>query len=68
MKFNFIIYLTQVLHHYKEEGFDFLLKAFNSPNYLEDLTGLSQLYAQTFDDQASIIRKHDSHIASFSST
>ncbi len=43
-----------MLHHYKEEGFDFLLKAFNSPNYLEDLTGLSQLYAQTFDDQVSI--------------
>ena len=48
---------TQVLHHYKEEGFDFLLKAFNSPNYLEDLTGLSQLYAQTFDDQVSITVK-----------
>lgn len=46
--------LTQVLCRYKEEGFDFLLKAFNSPNYLEDLTGLSQLYAQTFDDQVSM--------------
>lgn len=45
--------LIQVLLHYKEERFDFLLRAFNSPNYLEDLTGLSQLYAQTFDDQVS---------------
>ena len=41
----------QVLSQYREEGFDFLLKVFNSPNYLEDLTGLSQLYAETQDDQ-----------------
>lgn len=40
-----------VLGHYREEGFDFLLKVFNTPNYLEDLTGLSQLYAETEDDQ-----------------
>jgi ubiquitin-like modifier-activating enzyme ATG7 len=39
-----------VLSEYKEKGFDFLLKVFNCSNYLEDLTGLSQLYAQTFDD------------------
>lgn len=43
--------LLQVLSKYRNEGFDFLLKAFNSPNYLEDLTGLSQLYAETQDDQ-----------------
>ena len=49
----YLLIILQVLHHYKQEGFDFLLKAFNSPNYLEDLTGLSQLYAQTFDDQVS---------------
>ncbi|CAI8052381.1 Ubiquitin-like modifier-activating enzyme ATG7, partial [Geodia barretti] len=40
-----------VLSRYREEGFDFLLKAFNTPNFLEDLTGLSQLYAETDDDQ-----------------
>ena len=41
----------QVLENFRTSGFDFLLKAFNSPNYLEDLTGLSELYAQTADDQ-----------------
>ncbi|XP_064398702.1 ubiquitin-like modifier-activating enzyme ATG7 [Halichondria panicea] len=41
----------KVIETYQAEGFAFLLKAFNCPNYLEDLTGLSQLYAQTYDDQ-----------------
>ena len=41
----------KVISHYKEEGFDFLLKVFNTPNYLEDLTGLSQLFSETIDDQ-----------------
>ena len=41
----------QVISSYIKEGFDFLLKAFNSPNFLEDLTGLSQLYAETDDAQ-----------------
>ena len=45
-----------MLSQYREEGFDFLLKVFNSPNYLEDLTGLSQLYAETQDDQVMIGR------------
>ncbi len=49
------IYYIKVLQHYNEKGFDFLLKAFNSPNYLEDLTGLSELYAQTYDDQVRIL-------------
>ena len=35
---------------FEQEGFDFLLKAFNSPNFLEDLTGLSELYAETLND------------------
>ena len=39
-----------ILSHYRSEGFEFLLKAFNTPNYLEDLTGLSRLYAETLDD------------------
>lgn len=37
----------KVLNEYKQHGFDFLLKAFNDPKYLEDLTGLSQLHADT---------------------
>ena len=39
-----------VLTHYCSEGFEFLLRVFNTPNYLEDLTGLSKLYAETLDD------------------
>lgn len=39
-----------VLKEYREKGFEFLCKVFNSSNYLEDLTGLSQLYADTLDD------------------
>ena len=34
-----------------------MLKAFNSPNYLEDLTGLSDLYVQTYDEQVRMIFK-----------
>lgn len=37
----------QVLAEYKKRGFEFLLEAFNNPTYLEDLTGLSQLHAET---------------------
>ncbi|XP_064614814.1 LOW QUALITY PROTEIN: ubiquitin-like modifier-activating enzyme ATG7 [Liolophura sinensis] len=36
-----------VLDGYKAEGFDFLLKAFNQPSFLEDMTGLTQMYAET---------------------
>ena len=39
-----------VLAHYRDEGFEFLLRVFNTPNYLEELTGLSKLYAETLDD------------------
>ena len=39
-----------VLNEYAKDGFEFLLKVFNTPNYLEDLTGLSKLYAETLDD------------------
>ena len=28
---------------YKKEGFDFLIKVFNDPTYLEDITGLKEL-------------------------
>lgn len=32
-----------------KEGFDFLLKAFNDPAYLENLTGLTQMHQETLD-------------------
>ncbi len=34
---------------HKRDGFEFLLKAFNSPTYLEDLTGLTQLKQASAD-------------------
>ena len=36
-----------VLGAYKEKGFEFLLTAFNRATYLEDLTGLTQMHAET---------------------
>ncbi|XP_059150517.1 ubiquitin-like modifier-activating enzyme ATG7 isoform X2 [Physella acuta] len=38
-----------VLERYEREGFDFLLKAFNEPGYLEDLTGLTAMQDATLD-------------------
>lgn len=37
----------RVLQKYHEDGFDFLLKVFNDPNYLEDVTGLTDLMKNT---------------------
>eukprot|EP01135_Chromosphaera_perkinsii_P002803 Nk52_evm12s227 gene=Nk52_evmTU12s227 len=42
-----------VLNAYRAEGFEFLLKVFNSPSYLEDLTGLTELHKQTELDAAN---------------
>ncbi|CAG2239621.1 ATG7 [Mytilus edulis] len=38
-----------VIDAYKKDGFDFLLKAFNDPAYLENLTGLTQMHQETLD-------------------
>ena len=43
-----VVYI-QVVQAYQREGFSFLLKAFNEPSYLEDLTGLTQMHAETLD-------------------
>ena len=42
----------RVLKEYKVSGFEFLKNAFNSPSYLEELTGLSQLHeaSENMDD------------------
>jgi ubiquitin-like modifier-activating enzyme ATG7 len=37
----------QVIEAYNKEGFEFLLKAFNDSNYIEELTGLKQLHNET---------------------
>lgn len=39
----------KVISAYREEGFEFLLKVFNSPAYLEEVSGLSELH-QCIDD------------------
>lgn len=44
----------QVLSSYKKEGFDFLVKVFNSSDHLEQLTGLTLLYSAA--DQADVSR------------
>ena len=41
---NFQIEFFQILNAYSTDGIDFLDRAFNSPpDYLEDLTGLSEM-------------------------
>jgi len=41
----------KVVSAYESEGIEFLLKVFNSPSYLEDLTGLSKLHDDTDANQ-----------------
>lgn len=36
-----------ILDEYKENGLNFVLNALNNTNYLEDLTGLSEMHKQT---------------------
>ncbi|KAK3102511.1 hypothetical protein FSP39_011882 [Pinctada imbricata] len=38
-----------VVNSFKKDGFEFLLKAFNNPSFLEDLTGLTQMHQETMD-------------------
>ncbi|KAL4226515.1 Autophagy protein 7 [Mactra antiquata] len=38
-----------VVQAYKDGGIEFLLKAFNEPHYLEDLTGLTLMHQETAD-------------------
>ncbi|KAH9507472.1 Autophagy protein 7 [Bulinus truncatus] len=41
----------KVIEAYEAEGFNFLLRAFNEPGYLEDLTGLSAMQSATQDSE-----------------
>lgn len=43
----------QVVSRYLTEGFHFLLQVFNSPTFLEEVTGLSQLHAEAVEDEVS---------------
>ena len=40
---------------YENEGFDFLLKVFNSPSYLEEVAGLGQLQQCAVDSQVNLL-------------
>lgn len=48
-----------VLERYRQEGFQFLLKAFNEPLYLEDLTGLKQMQQDTMDAEVWDLSDND---------
>ena len=41
----------QIVSRYLSEGFSFLLQAFNSPTFLEEVAGLSQLHAEAVEDE-----------------
>jgi len=38
---------SAVVDAYKQDGFDFLLRAFNGTTFLEDMTGLTEMHRQT---------------------
>jgi hypothetical protein len=40
---------------YKNEGFDFLIKVFNDPTYLEDITGLKKLKTALDETEADFV-------------
>ena len=40
---------------YNENGFDFLLKVFNVPKYLEDCTGLTKLQESTLETEVKAV-------------
>ena len=43
----------QVIDRYTKDGFTFLLEAFNTPNYLEKISGLAQMIEDTDFDNVS---------------
>lgn len=50
--------LLQVLSSYREEGFGFLVKVFNSSDHLEQLTGLHLLYSAADRADVSCLLAH----------
>lgn len=50
--------LLQVLSSYREEGFGFLVKVFNSSDHLEQLTGLHHLYSAADRADVSCLLAH----------
>lgn len=44
----------RVVDEYNSNGFEFLLKVFDSSKYLEELTGLKELYEQIDHEQVMI--------------
>lgn len=43
----FSLILFQIIDSYNENGFEFLLKCFNDCDYIEELTGLTQLHNES---------------------
>jgi len=48
--------LWQVVNEYETRGFEFLLQAFNTPDYLEDITGLTELQRETENAEVRCIK------------
>nr|KAG5700834.1 hypothetical protein BaRGS_024220 [Batillaria attramentaria] len=44
---------STVLDRYRQDGFQFLLQAFNEPLFLEEMTGLTQMHQDTLDAEVS---------------
>jgi hypothetical protein len=61
------VFLEQVVTSYMNEGFSFLLQAFNVPKYLEDLTGLTKLMQDTRVDEVKYINSANNIHRVFSS-
>jgi ubiquitin-like modifier-activating enzyme ATG7 len=39
----------KIIQNYEQDGFEFLKKAFNDPQYLEEVTGLAQMKRESED-------------------
>jgi hypothetical protein len=52
----FFFPLWQVLSEYETRGFEFLLQAFNTPDYLEDITGLTELQRETENAEVRYVK------------
>jgi len=51
---------SKVIEKYRNDGFDFLLKVFNDPNHLEEITGLTELMNTISMDEVLELSDDDS--------
>ena len=46
-----------MIDEYLSRGWDFILRVLNEPQYLEDLTGLTELHQKSYDDVSVEVKK-----------